>query len=101
MQKRLCQVAVVLLLVTYLCGPAFERVDHWDHFPQSGKDIVLNLVVVAVSLGAVAALSHLLRGIIRRPRKESALPPAPLLEEFSYSACSRPFLGLSPPPLRI
>lgn len=99
--RRLCQVTVVVLLIIYLCGPAFERVDHWDHFPQSRNDIVLNLVAFAVSLGAVAALSHLLRGLIGRPRNESALAPAPLLEEFSLSACSRPFLGLSPPTLRI
>lgn len=91
----------MVLLLAYLCGPAFETVDHWDHFPQSGNDIVLNVVCFAICLGVAAALPRLLSGIIRRPRNESALPPAPLLEEFSLSAYSRPFLGLSPPALRI
>jgi len=102
MQRRFCQVAVVLLLATYLCGPAFESVDHWDHFPQSGNDIILNILGIAACLGAVAALSRLLGGLIRRARKESDLHPATFfLEEFSPSAYSNPFLESSPPALRI
>lgn len=100
-QRRVCQIAVLFLLATYLCAPAFERIDHWDHFPQSGNDIVHNVVGFAVCLGAVAALSHLLCGIIGKLRKESALQTATLSEEFSLSAYSRPFLGASPPTLRI
>ncbi len=100
-QRRFCQIAVVLLLGTYLCGPAFESVDHWDHFPQSGNDIVLNCVGIAACLGVVAVLSHLLRGLILKPRNESSLLLAPSLEECSHSAYSRPFLGSSPPALRI
>lgn len=87
-----------LLLVAYLCGPAFERVDHWDHFPQSGNDIVHNVVAFAVCLGVVAAVSHLLRGIIRRRAQKAALPFSLVFKEFSLSAYSHPFLALSPPP---
>ena len=101
MQKRFCQVAVILLLATYLCGPAFESVDHWDHFPQSGNDIVLNFVAIAVCFGVACILPRLLRGLLRAPQKKFSLTHAPSLEEFSPSAYSRPFLGFSPPALRI
>lgn len=92
---------VLLLFATYLCGPAFETVDHWDHFPQSGNDIVLNLAAFAICLGAVATLSRLLRGAIRGPRKEFAPLTAFSLEEPSLLAYSHPFVGPSPPGLRI
>lgn len=51
MRTRLVQFAVVLLLVVYLCAPLFESVDHWDHFPQSGHDIVVTVLGVALCLG--------------------------------------------------
>jgi hypothetical protein len=56
MRTRLVQLALVLLLVVYLCAPLFESVDHWDHFPQSGHDIVLTVLGVALCLGIALTL---------------------------------------------
>jgi hypothetical protein len=100
--RRFCQVAVVLLLVTYLFGPAFESIDHWDHFPQSGNDIVLNVIALAACLGAVAVLSRFVVSLVRAPRRESGQALSDLFaERFSTPEYSPLFLDSSPCTLRI
>jgi hypothetical protein len=57
MRRRLIPIALALLAVVYLCGPAFEAVDHWDQFPRSGNDLVLASVSVLLCLGATLAVT--------------------------------------------
>jgi hypothetical protein len=51
MRGKAFRVALILLLGVYLFAPVFESVDHWDHFPQSGNDIVLTVLVIVICLG--------------------------------------------------
>jgi hypothetical protein len=48
MRRRFAQLAIVLVLTVYICGPVFEHFDRWDHFPQSGPDIVVTLAAIAL-----------------------------------------------------
>src|SRR5436309_2237949 len=59
MSRFLACLTVVLLLCISLFGPAFETVDHWDNFPQSGDDIVLSLICLVACVGAMLVVALL------------------------------------------
>lgn len=75
MRRSLVQFAIVLLSAVYLFGPLFESVDRWDYFPQSGNDIVLTAIVVAICFGAALSfIRPVLRGSFV-PNSDSGLGP--------------------------
>jgi len=43
------------LVAIVLLSPAFEMFDKWDGFPNPDKDIVLNVLAVAVCLAATVS----------------------------------------------
>lgn len=51
MRRKMLLIVLVLLLGAVICGPLFERIDHWDHFPQHHDDIVLTVTILAVCAG--------------------------------------------------
>ena len=103
MRTRLVQLAVVLLLVVYLCAPLFELVDHWDHFPQSGHDIVLTILGVALCLGIALTLMRTGFRVIATKLASCGLLVAASSSTDTFiflSAVPAP-LSSSPPALRI
>lgn len=52
MPHTACWVLLTLLVAIVLLSPAFESFDKWDGFPNPDKDIVLNVLAVAVCLAA-------------------------------------------------
>lgn len=56
MRRKIAVIVLVLVVAIFLAGPVFEHFDRWDHFPQSGNDILLTLVAVVVCLGAALSL---------------------------------------------
>lgn len=103
MRTRLVQLAVVLLVVVYLYAPLFESVDHWDHFPQSGHDIVLTVLGIALCLGIALTLMRTVFQVIA-----TKLATSRLLVAASSSTDTTVFLraapsalASSPPTLRI
>lgn len=57
MRGRLLLIVLVVLLSIAVCGPLFERVDHWDHFPQYPNDIVITLTVLVACVAIWLLLS--------------------------------------------
>jgi hypothetical protein len=58
--RTACCALLVLLAAIVLFSPAFEMFDKWDGFPNPDKDIVLNVLAVAVCLAATASFFLLL-----------------------------------------
>lgn len=102
MRTRLVQFAVILLLLVYLCAPLFESVDHWDHFPRSGHDIVLTVLGAALCLGITLALMGMVLRAIGAGLATRSLVCSPSgslnRSTFHFPPVA---LGLSPPVLRI
>jgi hypothetical protein len=102
MRTRLVQFAVILLLLVYLCAPLFESVDHWDHFPQSGHDIVLTVMGAALCLGITLALMRIvLQAIGAGLATRSLVCSASHCPNRSIFRCPPLTQALSPPVLRI
>lgn len=94
MRRVLFLIALLLLLGTYVSGPFFEAVDHWDNFPQSGNDIILTLVTAAtffaLLLCATIRLVHFISTVYRAANGNIALATFP---NSSFPAfCSSVFL---------
>lgn len=102
MRRRFAWIALLLVFVLFLGGPVFEHFDHWDHFPQSGNDILLTLVTAVI---CIAAAVSLIRKLEQGDTASSDLPPkqTPVRhtpaarEKCSYSDSP----GFSTSPLRI
>lgn len=58
--RMACWILLSLLVAIVLLGPAFEMFDRWDGFPNPDKDIVLNVLAVAVCLAASVSFVLLL-----------------------------------------
>jgi len=95
MRCRFVLIVLVLLLGIVVCGPLFETVDHWDHFPQHQDDLVLTLTVVVAFFGAWFLLTPVAVAVLSR-LSDRLIQPARLI------ARARPSLitpaDLSPPP---
>jgi hypothetical protein len=55
-RARFAQFVLGVLVSASLLGPAFERIDHWDHFLQGGGDIVLTILGFGILCGLVLTL---------------------------------------------
>jgi hypothetical protein len=53
-------VLLALLVMIILLSPAFEMFDKWDGFPNPDKDIVMNVLAVAVCLAVSVSFALLL-----------------------------------------
>lgn len=58
--RTACWVLLGLLAAIIVLSPAFESFDKWDGFPNPDKDIVLNVLAVAVCLAASVSFVFLL-----------------------------------------
>lgn len=98
----MCTVLLFLAVVIFLSGPVFEHFDRWDHFPQSGNDILLTLVAVVI---CIAAAVSLIREFEQTSTTSSALPPkenSPRHSPATQEKCSHSdSLGFPATPLRI
>lgn len=65
-------IVLVLLVGIAVSGPLFERVDHWDHFPQD--DILLTSTVLAVCLGTWLLAKPLVVALTLRFAKKLIAP---------------------------
>jgi hypothetical protein len=72
MRRRFAWIALLLVFAMFLGGPVFEHFDHWDHFPQSGNDILLTLLAVVICFAAAVSL---LRKLEQAPTTSLDLPP--------------------------
>jgi hypothetical protein len=91
MRRGLLLIVLVLLVGIAIYGPLFERVDHWDHFPQQPDDIVLTVTILAVCLGtwllatpvAIASASRFTERLINPVRlpSEARLCPIPVSDQ--------------------
>ncbi len=66
MRKTLLHWAVLVVLAAMLGGQVTELFDHWDHTPQTGRDVDYTVVIVAACLGVVFAVANKLASTIRR-----------------------------------
>ncbi len=86
-KRRISQIAVLLLLAIFLLAPVYECFDHWDKFPRSGNDTVLNLIAAVTFCGVVLVAGRSLfralteKRLVKRERWNP--PPVP----FSFVAC--------------
>ncbi len=86
-KRRISQIAVLLLLAIFLLAPVYECFDHWDGFPRSGNDTVLNLIAAVTFCGVVLVAGRFLfralteKSLVKRERWNP--PPVP----FSSVAC--------------
>lgn len=101
MRRRYALVLLLLTCAVFLGAPAFEHFDHWDHFPESGQDILLTVIGVLVCLAAVVSL---VRELGQVSAKQSDLLPGPAAihgppaQEDAFHSQSA---GLQPLSLRI
>lgn len=47
------RIVILLLLAIVVLAPIYETFDHWDGFPGSGDDTVLNLIAAVTFCGLV------------------------------------------------
>jgi hypothetical protein len=94
-KRRISQIVVLLLLTIFLLAPVYETFDHWDGFPRSGNDTVLNLIAAVTFCGVVLVAGRsLFRALTEKllvKRERWNPPPAP----FAFVA--RPIADESPP----
>ncbi len=57
MRRRAIIGILLTLFLIQSAGPAFELVDRWDNFPQSGSDTLHTLIALATLLGAIFVLA--------------------------------------------
>lgn len=102
MRRRFAWIALLLVFAIFLGGPLFEHFDRWDHFPQSGNDILLTLVAVVICLAAAVSL---IRESEQTSTTSSDLPPketSPRHRPTAREKCScSDSRGSSASPLRI
>jgi len=63
---------LLLAFAILLGGPVFEHFDHWDHFPQSGNDILLTIVAVLVCFAFAVSL---IRRSVQLAARQAGSPP--------------------------
>ncbi len=68
MHRTAILLTVVLLLGVGLCGPAFQNVDPWDHFPDSGDSLVLILAMAGMWFGMTLCLALLIPLLFQQRR---------------------------------
>lgn len=78
MKRNLVRIAVALALCVWLLGPAFENVDPWDIFPDTGDNIILILTALTVLLGAVLCLALLIAKCLQPAGKVAPLDLSPI-----------------------
>lgn len=61
---RFAQFVLGVLVSSSLLGPAFERIDHWDHFLHGRGDIVLTILGFGIVCGQVVTLVRTLIVVI-------------------------------------
>jgi hypothetical protein len=76
MARRLACLTLILLVCITVLSPAFETIDRWDCFPQSGSDIVLSLVCLVASVGVILVFALLSVKLIDRYATRRSLFPA-------------------------
>lgn len=96
MRRRLLLIVLFLLLGIAVCGPLFERVDHWDHFPQHPNDIVTTLTVLVACAGIWLLLSPVDNAQLSN-LMETLIPPTLHFAHIPPSRIAPP--GQSPPSL--
>ncbi|MBA3915238.1 MAG: hypothetical protein H0X25_15590 [Acidobacteriales bacterium] len=84
-----------MLLAIFLLAPVYETFDHWDGFPQSGNDTVLNLIAAVTFCGVVlvAARSLLCALTEKRLVKRDQWNPLPA----PFVVVALPMADESPP----
>lgn len=82
MRRRVAWILLLVALLIFLGGPVFEHFDHWDHFPQSGNDILLTLVAVVICLAAAVSLIRKIEG---STAPSSDLAPEPALACHTFT----------------
>lgn len=86
MQSRPAQAAIALVLLTSLACPIFELFDSWDRTLQTGGDTEYAVVLLALCVGVVYCLKHL---VVRLSQSLSAIS----LDSVSQCIGGSPFSG--------
>jgi hypothetical protein len=98
MQQPAVRIALLFLLVIWVCGPALICVDPWDVFPDTGDSAIVFLAIVSLCMGAACSLTCLALSLLMRDAgARIPLPPSPLLQFSSITSRIRvPLLLLQP-----